>query len=90
MNKEVNNRDEDQSGKRDDQNIEWDNGEVTYGHSIANSEFRRKNTPNEEHIAKTEDNSKTIEELKNSNLSQGEDIGNRNDAEEKGLGGKDL
>ena len=92
MNKEVNNKDENRFDKADDQNIEWDNGEVTYGHSIAKSEFKRKNMPSEEQISKREDSnhSNTIADLKNSNISQGEDIGNRNSAEEKGLGGKDL
>lgn len=92
MNKEANKNEESQQGKKNEQNIEWDNGEVTYGHSIAHSEFRRKNAPSEEHIAKAEEGSDdhTISELKNENLSQGEDIGNRNNAEEKGVGGKDL
>ncbi len=92
MNKEDNSKDEGQQGKKTEQNIEWDNGEVTYGHSIAHSEFRRKNMPAEEHVAKAEEgnDTKTIPELKNANLSQGEDIGNRNSTDEKGVGGKDL
>ncbi|RDC57481.1 hypothetical protein DU508_10045 [Pedobacter chinensis] len=92
MNNEINNTDGDQFEKQDDQNIEWDKGEVTYGHSVTHSEFKRKNLPSEEHIAKAEEgnDSKIIDDLKNANLSQGEDIGNRNSDEEKGIGGKDL
>ncbi|WP_231427261.1 hypothetical protein [Pedobacter sp. Leaf250] len=82
--------DNSQKAKTTDPNIEWDNGEATYGHSISESDFKRKNSPNKNHINKTENDANTIDDLKNENLSQGEDIGNRNKTGEKGLGGKDL
>ena len=92
MNNENNGREENSPVKKEEQNIEWDNGEATYGHSVANSEFKRKNTPAEEHTNKEDEKSdpKINEDLKNSNLSKGEDIGNRNSNEEKGIGGKSL
>lgn len=92
MKKETNINQKGTSVKNDDQNIEWDNGEVTYGHSIIQSEFKKKNQPDESHFKKQPagENSDTINDLKNQNLSQQEDIGNRNDSNEKGIGGKDL
>jgi len=89
MNKELDNNRTDQN-ENTDRNIEWDNGEATYGHTISDSEFKRKNTPSKDHISNTENETNTIDNLKNENLSQGEDIGSRNSIDEKGLGGKDL
>lgn len=73
-----------------DEYIEWDNGEATYGHK--RTDFKRKDEPEASHLLKTENDPKhTVNEnLSNSNLSQGEDIGNRNKNNEKGLRGKDL
>jgi len=84
------NQDDDQLNKFD-QNIEWDNGDITYGHSITNSEYKKKNLPDERHLAQNEHGSgdKVNEKLKDLNLSSDEDPGNRNIDDEKGLGGKD-
>jgi len=70
--------------------IEWDNGEATYGHKRA--DFKRKDEPETPHSVNTENDPirSVNENLTNSNLSQGEDIGNRNKNDEKGLRGKDL
>ena len=75
---------------RNEEDIEWDNGEATYGHKRA--DFKRKDQPDESHLLKTENDPTHAvnENLNNSNLSQGEDIGNRNKNNEKGLRGKDL
>ena len=79
-----------QLGNNRDEDIEWDNGEATYGHKRA--DFKRKDQPNEAHLAKTENDThhNLNEELKNANLSQNEDIGNRNKESDKGISGKDL
>jgi hypothetical protein len=79
-----------QIGINRDEDIEWDNGEATYGHKRA--DFKRKDQPDEAHLAKTENDPKhhINEELKNANLSQNEDIGNRNKERDKGISGKDL
>lgn len=90
MNKESNNTSDNKKDKSQDPNIEWDNGEATYGHSISHNEFKKKNAPNDSHIVENEEKSNTINDLKNANLTNNEDIGNRNELEEKGLGGKDL
>ncbi|MBT2564600.1 hypothetical protein J7E50_01175 [Pedobacter sp. ISL-68] len=73
-----------------EEDIEWDNGEATYGHKRA--DFKRKDQPDEAHLAKTENDPKhhINEGLKNANLSQNEDIGNRNKERDKGISGKDL
>lgn len=78
--------------KNEGQNIEWDNGDPTYGHAINPSGFKRKNEPDEEHLKDIEELSKldVNEELKNSNLSKDSDVGNRNSEDEKGVGGKSL
>ncbi|MGN7988167.1 hypothetical protein ACTJKC_12550 [Pedobacter sp. 22226] len=71
-----------------DEEIDWDNGEATYGHK--RTDFRRKDEPNETHLAKTDGAAHDVnKELKNSNLSQNEDIGNRNKDADKGISGKD-
>jgi len=70
-------------------NIEWDNGEATYGHKRA--DFKRKDEPDASHTNEENNPPRNVNEnLNNSNLSQGEDIGNRNKNDEKGLRGKDL
>lgn len=70
-----------------DQNIDWDNGEATYGHK--RSDFKRKDQPDEAHLAKTEGAGHNINhELKNANLSQNEDIANRNKESDKGISGQ--
>ncbi|GGE53540.1 hypothetical protein EV200_102445 [Pedobacter psychrotolerans] len=80
-----------QGNKLDQHNIEWDNGEATYGHAITDSPFRRKNVPDENHLSKLEEHDHDVnEELKNINLSNNNDPSNRNSDQEKGLGGKDL
>lgn len=72
------------------QNMDWDNGDETYGHSIVESEFKRKNTPDPDHLAKAEQTTSDVnDKLKNENLSSNDDISNRNNLEEKGIGGKD-
>ncbi|WP_235526094.1 hypothetical protein [Pedobacter sp. Leaf216] len=79
-----------QIGGSHDDDIEWDNGEATYGHKRA--DFKRKDQPDDAHLAKT----KTVgkhninKELNNANLSQNEDIGNRNKEKDRGISGKDL
>ncbi|WP_406824084.1 hypothetical protein [Pedobacter sp. KACC 23697] len=75
---------------RNEDDIEWDNGEATYGHK--RTDFKRKDEPQSSHTVNTEnDPARSVnEDLNNSNLSQGEDIGNRNKNDEKGLRGKDL
>jgi len=74
-----------------DQNIEWDNGEATYGHSITESPFKRKNIPTPSHLAKVDQADGDVNEnLKNLNFANDEDPANRNSNNEKGLGGKDL
>lgn len=75
---------------RNEEDIEWDNGEATYGHKRA--DFKRKDEPQASHLVNTENgpDQKVNENLTNSNLSQGEDIGGRNKNDEKGLKGKDL
>lgn len=80
-NEEINNNEE---------GIDWDNGEATYGHK--RTDFKRKDEPANPHSVNTEnDHIRNLNEnLTNSNLSQGEDIGNRNKNDEKGLRGKDL
>jgi len=90
MKKQSNTNEEGLSDKKEDQHIEWDNGEVTYGHSVIQSDFKRKNAPSESHEQTTGSDSSIIGSLKNKNLSQDEDIANRNGAEEKGIGGKDI
>ncbi|WP_316847376.1 hypothetical protein [Pedobacter psychrodurus] len=79
-----------QLGINRDEDIEWDNGEATYGHKRA--DFKRKDQPDEAHLTKTanDPNHHINEELKNANLSQNEDIGNRNKERDKGVSGKDL
>ncbi|MBB6236168.1 hypothetical protein HDC90_000774 [Pedobacter sp. AK013] len=77
-NEEINHNEED---------IEWDNGEATYGHKRA--DFKRKDEPAASHLSKAE-NDPTHAVNENLNLSQSEDIGNRNKNKEKGLKGKDL
>jgi hypothetical protein len=71
-----------------DEDIEWDN--ETYGHK--KTDFKRKDQPDEAHLAKTENDPKhnINKDLKNANLSQNEDIGNRNKERDKGVSGKDL
>ncbi|SDG78372.1 hypothetical protein SAMN05421827_11135 [Pedobacter terrae] len=73
-----------------EEGIEWDNGEATYGHKRA--DFKRKDEPAASQVVSSEnDPARGVNEnLTNSNLSQGEDIGNRNKNDEKGLRGKDL
>ncbi|MGM9474932.1 hypothetical protein ACS5PU_00830 [Pedobacter sp. GSP4] len=73
-----------------DEDIEWDNGEATYGHK--RPDFKRKDEPDEEHLAKAQKDAEhdVNNDLKHTNLSQGEDIGNRNKTNNKGLKGKDL
>ncbi|WP_293744755.1 hypothetical protein [uncultured Pedobacter sp.] len=75
---------------RNDDQIDWDNGEATYGHKRA--DFKRKDEPEASHLPSTEnDNSQNINEnLNNANLSKGEDIGSRNKNDDKGLRGEDL
>ncbi|WP_162800005.1 hypothetical protein [Pedobacter jeongneungensis] len=71
-----------------DEEIDWDNGEATYGHK--RTDFKRKDEPNETHLLKAESSVHNInEELKNANLSRNEDIGNRNKDADKGIRGKD-
>ncbi|MBO9672869.1 MAG: hypothetical protein J7577_05470 [Sphingobacteriaceae bacterium] len=72
-----------------DEEIDWDNGEATYGHK--RTEFKRKDQPDEAHLASTEghpehDVNKT---LKNTILSKDEDIANRNKDADKGISGKE-
>ncbi|MFC1225482.1 hypothetical protein ACFE6N_16860 [Pedobacter sp. BG31] len=83
------NSDSNEDINRDDQ-IDWDNGEATYGHKRA--DFKRKDEPEASRLPSTvNDTSQNINEsLNNSNLSQGEDIGSRNKNDDKGLRGEDL
>ncbi|MCX2576155.1 hypothetical protein [Pedobacter sandarakinus] len=73
-----------------DQHIEWDNGEVTYGHSVVKPEFKRKNSPSAEHLKQANEEGKkdVNKELKNVNLAEGEDPGSRKKDDNKGVGGK--
>lgn len=71
-----------------DGRIEWDNGDVTYGHKLP--DIKRKDSPSEEHLEKAKNEHKVNDNLVNSNLSQGEDIGSRNREKDKGIKGKDL
>ncbi|MEH3111836.1 hypothetical protein [Pedobacter terrae] len=89
-NNENKNLDPNAETDRNEEDIEWDNGEATYGHKRA--DFKRKDEPEATHLSKTEnDPDRNVnEDLNHSNLSQGEDIGNRNKYDEKGLHGKDL
>lgn len=81
----------DNQDQKYDQNIEWDHEDATYGHSISNSTFKRKDVPDEDHIAQVQEAKiDVIENLKNTNLSTSEDLANRNNTDEKGVGGKDL
>ena len=75
-----------------DENIEWDNGEVTYGHMITNSSFKRKDLPDPQHQQHLEEtsNKKIRKSLKNSKFIKDEDIANRNKGAEKGIGGQNL
>jgi hypothetical protein len=84
------NIDPNQEVSRNEEGIEWDNGEATYGHK--RTDFKRKDEPEASHIESSENAPvrSVNENLNNSNLSQGEDIGNRNKNDEKGLQGKDL
>ncbi len=70
--------------------IEWDNGEATYGHKRV--DFKRKDEPAASQVVRSENDPvrNVNENLTNSNLSQEEDIANRNKNDEKGLRGKDL
>ncbi|GGH17028.1 MULTISPECIES: hypothetical protein [Pedobacter] len=72
-----------------DEDIDWDNGEATYGHK--RTEFKRKDQPDEAHLANTEGHSEhdVNKTLKNTNLSKDEDIANRNKEADKGISGKD-
>jgi len=82
---------EDNQYQKPDQNIELDNADATYGHTISDSPFKRKNVPDEDHMAKVNDAEEDVNKnLTNTNLSEGEDLANRNADEDKGLGGKDL
>jgi hypothetical protein len=83
----------DQKNKQDldHNNIEWDNDDATYGHAVSDSPFRRKNTPDENHLSKLEENDQDVNgNLKNVNLSESDNPDHRNSNQEKGLGGKDL
>jgi len=84
------NSDSNEGINRNDDQIDWDNGEATYGHKRA--DFKRKDEPEASRLAAAEnDNSQNItESLNNANLSQGEDIGSRNKSDDKGLRGEDL
>jgi len=79
-----------QNGINSNEDIEWDNGEATYGHKRA--DFKRKDQPDDIHLTKTENDAKhdINKVLKNANLSQNEDIGNRNKERDRGISGKDL
>ena len=91
MNKESNNTSDNKKDKSQDPNIEWDNGEATYGHSITESPFKRKNIPTPSHLAEVDQADGDVNEnLKNLNFANDEDPANRNSNNEKGLGGKDL
>ncbi|TCD10133.1 hypothetical protein EZ449_09910 [Pedobacter frigidisoli] len=68
--------------------IEWDNDDATYGHKLP--EIKRKDLPTDEHLEKIKNQLQVNDDLVNSNLSQGEDIGNRNKEKDKGIRGKDL
>ena len=83
------NSDSNEDINRDDQ-IDWDNGEATYGHKRA--DFKRKDVPEASRLPSTENGtSQNINEsLNNANLSQGEDIRSRNKNDDKGLRGEDL
>ena len=73
------------------QSIEWDHEDATYGHSISNSTFKRKDVPDEDHIAQVQEAKIDVNEnLRNTNLSTSEDLANRNNTDEKGVGGIDL
>lgn len=89
---ENNNLIDPQMDKNEDQNIEWDNENPTYGHAISQSSFKRKDAPDEEHLSDNADtdDSNVITDLKNSSLSNNIDLGNKNNDEEKGVGGKTL
>ncbi|PWS31880.1 hypothetical protein [Pedobacter paludis] len=78
--------------KNENQNIEWDNGDPTYGHAVNPSSFKKKDAPEEEHLKTSEkDVDKQINtDLKNLNLANDSDVGNRNSENEKGIGGKSL
>ncbi|PWS27024.1 hypothetical protein DHW03_13480 [Pedobacter yonginense] len=78
--------------KNQDQNIEWDNGEPTYGHAVNPSSIKRKDAPSEDHLKNIEEADATniISDLKNVNLTNDSDLGGRNSDEEKGIGGKSL
>ncbi len=90
MNDDIKKREVDQQlGSHKDEGIDWDNGEATYGHK--RSDFKRKDEPEETHLAKADAAGHNInKELKNVNFSQNEDIANRNKDAAKGIRGKDL
>ena len=78
--------------KTEDQHIEWDNGDPTYGHAVNPSSIKRKDSPGEDHLKDNEeaDDAKIISDLKNTALSKDSDIGGRNIDKDKGIGGKSL
>ncbi|WP_412466155.1 hypothetical protein [Pedobacter sp. KLB.chiD] len=88
-NNENKNIDPNEETNHNEEDIEWDNGEATYGHKRA--DFKRKDEPMTSHKSGENDVNQDVNgSLNNSNLSQGEDIGNRNKNDDKGLHGKDL
>ncbi|WP_316827398.1 hypothetical protein [Pedobacter miscanthi] len=90
MNDENNKKEIDpQPDANHDQEIDWDNGEATYGHK--RTDFKRKDQPDEAHLEKTENAGEhdVNTALKNANLSQNDDIGSRNKEANKGLKGTD-
>ena len=90
MNDDIKKKEVDQQlGSHQDEGIDWDNGEATYGHK--RNDFKRKDEPDETHLAKADADSQNINKaLKNANFSQNEDIANRNKDADKGIRGKDL
>lgn len=87
-----NNKSEQNKPMKEDDGIEWDGDDATYGHAVNNAAFKRKDSPDEAHQSKTEelDNAEIRKNLKNSKFVNDTDITKQNKKEEKGIGGRDL
>lgn len=87
-----NNKSEENKAMKEDEGIEWDGDDATYGHAVNSSAFKRKDLPDEQHQAKAKetDNAEIRKHLKNTKFIKEADIASRNKNEQKGIGGKDL
>jgi hypothetical protein len=87
-----NNKSEQNKSMKEDDGIEWDGDDATYGHAVNSAAFKRKDSPDEAHQAKTEElnNAEIRKSLKNSKFVNDADIASQNKKTEKGVGGRDL